>query len=83
MYSSKTPVGTAQVREGNRCQVLEAFLDGTPRSAGDVAEQVGLSRQTVMKSIQFFLRTGLLESAGKGDSTSLGGKRPEQIGRAS
>ena len=80
MYSSKTPVSTAQVREGNRCQVLEAFLDGTPRSAGDVAEQVGLSRQTVMKSIQFFLRTGLLESVGKGDSTSLGGKRPELFG---
>ena len=30
-----------------------------------------------MKSIQFFLRSGLLVSAGKGDSTNLGGKRPE------
>jgi len=71
------PTSTAQVRRANRIQVLRGFLGSGPKSAGDVAEQVGLSRQTVMKSIQFFLRTGLLVSGGKGESTTLGGKRPE------
>lgn len=71
------PTSTAQVRRANRIQVLRGFLGSGPRAAGDVAEQVGLSRQTVMKSIQFFLRTGLLVSGGKGESTTLGGKRPE------
>ncbi len=79
MNSGKIPVSTAQVRQANREQVLEAFLEGGARSAGDVAEQIGLSRQTVMKAVQFFLRTQLLESAGKGESTSLGGKRPERF----
>lgn len=71
------PASSADLRCVNRAQVLRAFLGGRLCSAGDVAEQVGLSRQTVMKAIQFFLRTGLLASAGKGSSTSLGGKRPE------
>lgn len=71
------PTGTAQIRRVNRIQVLRGFLGSGVRTAGDVAEQVGLSRQTVMKAIQFFLRTGLLVSGGKGESTTLGGKRPE------
>ena len=73
------PANTAQMRCANRVQVLRAFLGGAACSAGDVAEQVDLSRQTVMKAIQFFLRTGLLASVGKGESTSLGGKRPEMF----
>lgn len=71
------PANPADLRCVNRAQVIRAFQGGRLCSAGEVAEQVGLSRQTVMKAIQFFLRTGLLTSAGKGTSTSLGGKRPE------
>lgn len=71
------PASLEQVRYANRVQVLGAFLEGGVFSAGEVAEKIGLSRQTVMKAVQFFLRTGLLASAGKGESTSLGGKRPE------
>lgn len=71
------PASLEQVRFANRAQVLRAFLGGGVCSAGEVAERIGLSRQTVMKAIQFFLRTGLLASGGKGASTSLGGKRPE------
>lgn len=77
---SAVPANPSDLRYANRVQVLRAFLDGHLCSAGDVAAQVGLSRQTVMKAIQFFLRTGLLTSGGKGESTSLGGKRPELFG---
>lgn len=74
---SGTPASTADLKYSNRVQVLRIFGDGASHAAGDVAAASGLSRQTVMKAIQFFLRTGLLVSAGKGDSTNLGGKRPE------
>ncbi len=74
---NNVPASTSDLRAANRCQVLQAFLEGGVRSAGEVAAQVGLSRQTVMKAVQFFLRTGLLVSDGKGESTNLGGKRPE------
>ena len=62
---------------GNRIQVIETFLSGGVCSTNDISATIGLSRQTVMKSIQFFLRSGLLISVGKGDSTHVGGKRPE------
>ncbi len=77
MSSRTSADNTAQVRYENRVAVLKEFLCGQIQSAGEVAQRVGLSRQTVMKAIQFYLRTGLMVPAGKGDSTSLGGKRPE------
>ena len=72
-----TPACPADLKYANRFQVIGSFLDGRPHSANDVAYATGLSRQTVKKSIQFFLDGGLLISDGKGDSTIVGGKRPE------
>ena len=63
----------------NRVRVLQAFLSLGTASANDVAESIGLSRQTVMKSIRHFQGNGLLTSEGKGESTTIGGKRPEQF----
>ncbi len=74
---NNVPANTSDLRSANRYQVLQSFLGGKVCAAGEVAAQVGLSRQTVMKAIQFFLRTGMLVSDGKGESTNLGGKRPE------
>ncbi len=71
------PACPADLKYGNRIQVIETFLRDGVCSANDISATIGLSRQTVMKSIQFFLRSGLLISAGKGDSTHVGGKRPE------
>lgn len=67
----------SDLKYSNRIQVINAFLSGGTLCASDVSERIGLSRQTVMKSIQFFLKSGLLVSQGKGSSTSVGGKRPE------
>lgn len=67
----------SDLKYSNRIQVINAFLNGGTLSASDVSERIGLSRQTVMKSIQFFVKSGLLVSEGKGSSTSVGGKRPE------
>ena len=72
-----SPSMPSDLKFANRIQVIDAFLSGGALSASDISAQIGLSRQTVMKSIQFFLRSGLLVSEGKGSSTSVGGKRPE------
>lgn len=72
-----TPACPADLKYTNRMQVMDAFLNGGSYTASEIAASTGLSRQTVMKSIQFFLGSGLLTSDGKGDSTTLGGKRPE------
>jgi len=72
-----SPSLPTDLKYANRIQVINTFLSGKAYSASDISASIGLSRQTVMKSIQFFVRSGLLISAGKGDSTNVGGKRPE------
>ncbi|MGL5435139.1 MAG: ROK family protein [Lachnospiraceae bacterium] len=61
----------------NRMLVLNAMRDGQLYTTADIAEQTGISRPTVMKSIQYFLECGIMVSYGKGDSTESGGKKPE------
>lgn len=61
----------------NRWRVLNVFRDGSEYTANEVAAITGISRQTTMKAIHFFCSTGLLSSLGKGDSTIIGGKKPE------
>lgn len=69
----------SDLKYANRSQVIQAFLRNKTASAGEISTMIGLSRPTVMKAIQFFLSNGLLVSAGKGDSTCIGGKRPERF----
>lgn len=75
--ATSTPACPADLKYSNRMQIIQQFFDGGTYSANDISAAIGLSRQTIMKSIQFFLRTGFLVSAGKGGSTCVGGKRPE------
>ncbi len=70
----------SDLKYANRVRLIQAFLDLGKASAGDIAQDIGLSRQTAMKAIRHFQRSGLLVSAGKGESTTIGGKRPEQFG---
>ena len=63
----------------NRWHVLRVFRDGGEYTANDVAAKTGISRQTTMKAIRFFCNHGLLRSSGKGDSTDVGGKKPEHF----
>ena len=72
-----TPAMLNDLKIANRRTVLSCFRHGAVAGAGDVCQQTGISRPTVVKSIRFFLDTGLLVSLGKGKSTAIGGKRPE------
>lgn len=65
------------LRQRNYLAILNAFRGEKPLSANDVSEKTGISRATVMKAVNNFIEKGLLESAGKGSSTEIGGKRPE------
>ena len=67
----------SDLKLNNRMQILELFKSGAVYSVADLARAVGISRQTVMKAIQFFLEKGIIVSDGKADSGSMGGKRAE------
>ena len=67
----------SDLKLSNRMQILEIFKAGGEYTANHIAEEIGVSRQTVMKAIQFFVQKGLIVSTGKADSTNVGGKRPE------
>lgn len=43
----------------------------------EVADATGISRQTVKKTIEDYLSSGILVMGEKGESTSIGGKKPE------
>lgn len=67
----------ADLKYSNRFSVLSQFRSNEQLTANNIADSLNLSRQTVMKNIQFFLKHGLLVSVGKAPSTNIGGKRPE------
>lgn len=66
------------LKNENRKAVLTAFHNCGELTAMEVSQKTGISRQTVKKCIDYFLEIGALCSCGKGESSSLGGKRPEQ-----
>ena len=67
----------SDLKLNNRMQILELFKSGKVYSVADISRQIGISRQTVMKAIQFFMDKGILVSDGKAESGSMGGKRAE------
>ena len=71
------PSFPADLKSVNRMQIMEVFKSGKEYTANDISGEIGLSRQTVMKAVQFFVEKGIIVSHGKGSSTSIGGKRPE------
>ena len=79
IHSANQPYGMkpADMKLSNRIQILELFKSGEPLCANAIAEALGISRQTVMKAIQFFVDKGILVSTGKARSGAAGGKRAE------
>ncbi len=67
----------SDLKRRNYTAILKSFRSGEVLSANDIALETGISRQTVMKAITHFTNKGLLASAGKGESTEIGGKKPE------
>ncbi len=61
----------------NRQKVLEVFKNGEKQTAMDIKAATGISKPTIMRALQYFCEVGILVSAGLGQSSSLGGKKPE------
>ena len=72
-----TATRPSDLKRNNRIQILEMFKSGTVLSVADIARRIGISRQTVMKAIQYYLEKGIIVSEGKASSGSMGGKRAE------
>ena len=65
------------IKLNNRRIVLELLQRGDRVSLGQLAESCNLSRNTIKKCMDFFIQKGIAADAGKGSSTSEGGKKPD------
>ncbi|MBE5802120.1 MAG: ROK family transcriptional regulator [Clostridiales bacterium] len=72
----------ADLKYENRRKVLEAFRYGQECTVADISALTGISRLTVMRAIQFFMQQGVLGSMGLGESSNMGGKKPERFALA-
>lgn len=71
------PAVPSSLKHRNRQLVLGCFLDHQEHTVADIVSRTGISKLTVMRAIQFFCGKKILISSGKGESTELGGKKPE------
>lgn len=67
------------LKHENRKKVLSAFRYGQECTVADISNQTGISRLTVMRAIQFFASRKILRSMGLGESSNMGGKKPERF----
>lgn len=77
MTGTSTAAMPSDIKDENRKAVLSAFHDKKLLTAADISAKTGISRQTVKKCIDYFTANRMLDFCGKGDSSSVGGKRPE------
>lgn len=76
-YMHRAATRPSDLKRNNRIQILELFKSGMVFSVADIAREIGISRQTVMKAVQYYLEKGIIVSEGKANSGSMGGKRAE------
>ena len=67
------------IKLNNRRIVLELLRRQDKITLGELAASCSLSRNTVKKCMDFFLEKGIAADAGKGSSTSEGGKKPDMF----
>ncbi len=72
----KTAAKPFTLKIQNRKTVMSIINDGTPHSIAEISQRTGVSRQTITKALDHFVKSGLITSKGKGDSTEIGGKKP-------
>ena len=61
----------------NRQRILQCLRTGRTLTAADIHEETGISRPTVMRALQHFCDLGAVKSLGLGETTRMGGKKPE------
>ena len=69
-------LNSKDIKHYNRKQVLKVLRQQDEISVKEITRITGISRTSVARSVQKFLKEGLLIENGKGSSTIEGGKRP-------
>ena len=67
------------LKQRNRSEILKA-VQNSPKeewSLAGLSEYTGISRATVAKAVSAFVKKGIFNYKGKGNSTEIGGKRPD------
>ena len=77
LQANMPPALPANLKHRNRQLVLGCFLDHREHTVADIVARTGISKLTVMRAIQFFCGKNILARSGKGESTEVGGKKPE------
>ncbi|NLO86489.1 MAG: ROK family protein [Clostridiales bacterium] len=72
-----SPARAVDIKHENRHKVLQSFRFGRECTVADVSLHTDISKITVMRAIQFFCSRNILTSAGFGESSDVGGKKPE------
>ncbi len=67
----------SSVRISNRFLVLDLLRNSEALTVGQIAEHVRLSKTTIWKIIDHFLRLNLVNLYGKAEASDEGGKKPE------
>jgi N-acetylglucosamine repressor len=65
------------IRDYNRRMVLRSARERDVFSISEIAADVMMSRQSVIKALSYFIKKGIIVSVGKGNSTETGGKKPK------
>ncbi len=65
------------LKRANRQRILSSLRTGRTMTAAEIHEETGISRPTVMRALQHFCKVGAVRSLGLGETTRMGGKRPE------
>lgn len=61
----------------NRMTILDKFRESSEVTISEIMKSTGISRQTIVKSIDYFVNNNIIVSLGKGSSSDVGGKKPE------
>lgn len=64
------------LKQTNRKVILNIFRNLGEMSVADLSNMVNLSKPTLMRIIEYYLKKDLVINAGKGNSTEEGGKKP-------
>jgi len=64
------------LKQANRKAILNILRDSGEISVADLSKEVNLSKQTLMKIMNYYTKNGMVIITGKGKSTEEGGKKP-------
>lgn len=67
----------AHLKGMNRQKILKVIQTGRVLTVADIHAETSISRPTITRAVQDYLRRGVLRSLGPGSTTSMGGKKPE------